>query len=415
MAQKGFVKNDTLLNEDYRVDDLLDFSPTISKFKQFLSNIDGHSLVGLVGDYGTGKSTMLYQIEKENSDNWMVFDAWAFPNRENLWEGFVLDFARKLSSGEFKKARNKIDGKSTEDLKSLVGVLSEGINLFLPGASVVKNFSSLFKSSPARRVFEFREMLYELIEKCNSDLFIVLEDADRAGYEGIVFLETVKQFITKELSNYKGHKITFIVPISIKNYKNSDYEESYKKTLDYKFDFEPDINFEKFVEDVFFQSQEDSEKYPYWKENLNSLCKFFIDNGQTIRSLKAILRDANHSYINQASIENFVPDTRILILIRMHDYLGDGYSMRALRSDVRQIQKLETGNKNYYGLFVIAINKNQAVSDVLINAESYNIPEIVFVKKHKHVLPVQWYDHFDRGINWLQLSDLYLKKSKTEI
>lgn len=414
MAQKGFSKNDSLLNEDYRVEDLLDFSPAISKFKQFLLNIDGHSLVGLVGDYGTGKSTMLYQIEKENPDNWIVFDAWAFPNRGDLWEGFVLDFARKLSSAEFKKARKKIDGTSADDIKSLVGILSEGINLFLPGAGVAKNFSSLFKSSPARRVFEFREMLHDLIKKCDSDLFIVLEDADRAGQEGIIFLETIKQFIAKELSNYKNHKIIFIVPIGRKNYEGPDYNASYRKILDYKFDFDPEINFEKFIEEVFIQSQDVAEKYPYWKENLNELCGFFINNGQTIRDLKMVLRDANHSYIAQKSIEDFTPDARITVLIKMHDFLGDTYSMQNLSRNVKRVQKLETGGKSFYWLFFVALLRNEAVVDVIKNAGGYKEPAIVFVKNPETFYPEQWQDHFDPK-NWIKLSDLYLKKSTTEI
>lgn len=414
--EDGFIKSSTLINEDYRVDDLLDFTGTIAKFQSFLSNIKSHSLVGLVGDYGTGKSTMLYQIEKQNPDNWIVFDAWAFPNRKDLWEGFVLDFAKKMSAKEFEKAREKIDGGSKKDFKSLINIVAEGANLFIPGAGIVKNFSSLFKSSPARRVFEFKEMFKDLIDRQAADLFIVIEDADRAGQEGIIFLETIKQFVIKELADYKKYKVTFIIPIGKKNYENLEYEASYRKTLDYKFDFDPEINFEKFIEAIFIDVGQ--EKFTYWKENLNQLCKFFIENGRTIRDLKAILRMANHSYIVQKSIEGFSPDARVTIMIEMHDFLKAGYKMTNLSRDVRKIQMLETNGIKFYGAFVAALSQNASVGDVIENINKYNanVPEIVFRKNHELSLPKKWHDLFsEEKINWMQLSDLYLSKSKTEI
>jgi hypothetical protein len=411
--ENGFVKNGDLLREDYQVDDLLDFSETILKFETFLSNIKGNSLVGVIGDYGTGKSTMLYQLEKQNPDSWVVFDAWAFPNRKDLWEGFVLDFAKKFDAKNFDKARKRIDGTTAEDAKSLTNVIAEGANLFFPGAAVLKNFSSLFKSSPARRVFEFREMLNVLIKKQKTDLFIVLEDADRAGQEGMVFLETIKQFIFKELASYTEHKVTFIVPIGRVNYEDPSFEASYCKTIDYSFYFEPEINFDKFSEEIF--SAQEQETNPYWKENLGQLCNFFISSGKTIRDLKAVLRMANHSYIRQSSIENFKPDARITILIEMHDHLKDGYSLGSLERNVKKIQMLTTGGKNFYGLFVLAVMNKWALGDVLKNAEGYNIPSIVFSSNYKLPIPGEWYDHFEKKNNWVKISDLYLRKSKTEV
>lgn len=410
--ENGFVKNINLLKEDYQVDDLLDFSEIILKFDTFLSNIKGHSLVGVIGDYGTGKSTMLYQLEKQNPDNWIVFDAWAFPNRKDLWEGFVFDFAKKFAGKDFDKARKKIDGTSADDAKSLINIIAEGANLFIPGAGIIKNFSSLFKSSPARRVFEFREMLHGLIKKQSNDLFVVLEDVDRAGQEGMVFLETIKQFISKELADHKEYKVTFVIPIGKNNYEDSRYEASYCKTLDYIFNFESEINFSKFVERIFADLGQEGD--PYWNENLNYLCKFFIESGKTVRDLKAILRMANHSYIRQSAIENFTPDARVTILIEMHDQLKGGYTMSSLERDVRRVQKLMAGNQKFYGLFIVALLKRAAMEDVVKNSENYKIPDIIFVKNHEISYPKQWHDRSGRN-NWVMISDLYLKKSTTEV
>lgn len=411
--QNGFVKNHDLLNEDYRVEDLLDFSSMISLFTGMLSRVKRHSIIGVVGGYGTGKSTMLYQLEKNDQNNWFVFDAWAFPNRKDLWEGFVLDFAKKISPKEFSLARKKIDGTQSDDLKSLNGIVAEGANLFLPGANIVKNFSSLFKSSPARRVFEFREMFLRLIEKHNADLFVVLEDVDRAGHEGMVFLETLKQFIAKELSVYTKHKVIFIVPVGTKNYEMPEYLDSYRKTLDYKFDFEPDVNFERFVNEVFIDVSDRFKSQSNWKDHLIQLCRFFVGTGKTIRDLKAVLRSANQSYLNQESIDNFTPDPRITILIEMHDFLKGRYSMNSLKNDVRQIQMIVRNGERFYGQFMLALQRDAKFVSVK-DISGHGIPEIVFTKNYNFSFPESWKDSYDPR-NWFRLSDRYLKKSITEV
>ena len=411
MQQKGFIKNLRLLDEDYRVDDCLDFTETINDFTNYLSNIHSHALIGVIGEYGSGKSTMLYQLEKENLKNWLVFDAWSFPDRKDLWEGFVLDFARTLTPNEFKKARKRIDGQSTEDIKSLLEVLAEGVNFFLPGAEVMKNFSTLFKSSPARRVFEFKEILKELVIKCNSDIFIVLEDADRAGKEGIIFLETVKQFISKDLKDYTDNKVIFIVPIATDNY-SGNYKESYRKSLDYTYQFNPKIDFTNFIEELFIFPEEQILNSVI-KSDLNEIFKFFIYNGFTIRDLKHLLRNANQFFIKISNIENFHPDIRVTILLEMHEYFGDGYTMHSLPRDVRKIQMLRA-SKGFFSSAFIALTEKVNIVDVLKNSESYRRQDIVFVKNHNTVLPERWYGHTEPQ-NWLKVSDLYLRNSTTEV
>jgi ABC-type phosphate/phosphonate transport system ATPase subunit len=44
---------------------LLDFSKTIKIFSKKLDSIKESSIVGLIGKYGSGKSTMLHQIKNK--------------------------------------------------------------------------------------------------------------------------------------------------------------------------------------------------------------------------------------------------------------------------------------------------------------------------------------------------------------
>ncbi len=401
--ESGFVRDIDLLNETCQADDLLDFSASISDFKKYLSRIHKHSLVGLIGNFGSGKSTMLYQLEKESPKQWFVFDAWAFPDRKDLWEGFVLDFARNVSMKEFSKARKRIDGKSLDDAKSLIGVLAEGINLFLPGAGIVKNFSALFKSSSARRTFEFREMFRELVDRCDGDLCIVLEDIDRSGKEGAVFLETLKQFIEHDLEGFSEHKIIFVVPMGTENY-DGICAGSYRKSLDYTYQFKPKVNFEGFIDAVFLEETIATNK-EHWKEQMNKLFQFYISK-KTIRDLKKLLREANQSFLSMRDIENFLPDPRVVVMMEMFYSEGNRMSHIQRRNDVRTISALEA-RENIYAMICLAIFNNGEVQGIT----GGNMPEIVFEQNHNLVIPKEWRDMFDEEHrSRLQLSALYLRE-----
>ena len=148
---KGFIKNYDLIQEVCQVEDLLDFSETVSSFSKKLDSIERSSIIGLVGPFGSGKSTMLYQLqcERKDSDIWINFDAWKYPDRKDLWEGFVLDFAEQI--GSKKKILGKVEGK---DVKSkaidVVSNLGKGLSMWLPNVAGVLE---VFKTLPAKRVF----------------------------------------------------------------------------------------------------------------------------------------------------------------------------------------------------------------------------------------------------------------------
>jgi energy-coupling factor transporter ATP-binding protein EcfA2 len=108
----GFIKNYDLIQETSHVDDLLDFSKSVSAFSKRLESIGRPAIIGLVGRFGSGKSTMLYQINRlrEQEETWVNFDAWKYPERKDLWEGFVLDLACHL--GMRKKVIGRIEARS---------------------------------------------------------------------------------------------------------------------------------------------------------------------------------------------------------------------------------------------------------------------------------------------------------------
>ncbi|MCK5466063.1 hypothetical protein KAI56_01010 [Candidatus Parcubacteria bacterium] len=320
--KNSFIKDNKLLMETPKVRDLFDLEEQINSFSSLLDSIDKSGSFGFVGGFGTGKSTLIEnvkqkRIEKKKNEVWVEFDAWKFPDRKDLWEGFVLEFARQINKEVFEEAYKEIDGKSKDDMKALINVVSKGANMFLPGAGIIKNFSNFFKTSPARRVFEIQEILEKIIKKQKKDIFIIIEDIDRSGDSGIFFLETLKQFFDNIDS---GNKLVAIVPIA--NDKFETEKDSFLKCLNFieYFNFS-NIKLDNFVEEIF-------EKEFIQDPNKKSQVVSFLEttfgeyNDMTPRLLKFILRKANFNFKRQVDDE-LEPDFRTTIIFEFSKYLKE--------------------------------------------------------------------------------------------
>ena len=314
----GFIENVEILREDSRKLDLLDYSETIKHFSNFLDSIiHGSSIIAFIGEFGSGKSTLLYNVQKQREsdrEKWIVFDAWKFPERKDLWEGFVLEFTRQLCPVKYDKTKKTIDGKQYEDKKTLLGVLAA-----IPGLSVIKNLEHFFQTSPARRVFDIQEILTDIIKKeDDKEFYVVIEDIDRSGDYGIYFLETMKQFVSNLDSK---NKLTVLVPMSNKKYE--DGRDSFLKCIDYfeYFNYKnPNLN--KFVNTTFRQ---DYIKNRTQKNQLISFLEtlFTYESTMTPRLLMSILRKANNNFTRQEK-DGLQPDFRVSILFEASKHFKDG-------------------------------------------------------------------------------------------
>jgi GTPase SAR1 family protein len=333
VTEGSIIRNEELLEENHKTEDLLDFSFIIENFKAFLKEIKKNSIIGLIGKFGSGKSTMLYQIYKdldaESDDKWIIFDAWKYPERNNLWEGFVLDFADQV--GKKKEAQRKIDGKQVKSAILDIGTdLLSRLSDNMPDLNFLDKFGEFFKKSPATRIFEIQIILKEMISKLDKDVFIIVEDIDRSSDKGIFFLETLRDFIKE---NKFDHKIIVIVPIGDKQYLEVDEaRDSYLKILDYTFNFNPGyIDFKNFIDNIFIQNLCTKcqiggirEEKSIFIEQLNYLFRKVLRKKDTsIRELKHVLRLTNIEYSNLTEVERSLIDIRILILIKICNYVKD--------------------------------------------------------------------------------------------
>lgn len=284
----GLLKDIHSLNETHETLDLFDFSGELIRLEQLIRNIKSSSILALLGEYGTGKSTLIHQLKlKHSSENGKLeviyFDAWKYPDRERLWENFLFDLSLEISG----KRKEKNERKKTLGFFDRVS-LSFGI----------KGFAEIGLSQnrvPQNRLYEIQEEVAKQLRGRTKRLITVIEDIDRSGDNGKYFLETLKWFVDK----YSIDNTLFIIPMSKTEFKKEENYRSYEKSIEYKFEFSGvPSKFNTFLETIF------ATKFTKEKESVDLISSFlhsyYFSNREqtTIRTLKRILREANNCYIN---------------------------------------------------------------------------------------------------------------------
>lgn len=333
----SFLKDRKLVEEGYKVEDLLDFSSEINRLDSSMKEMELSSVVGYVGRFGSGKSTVIYQLQKryeaDKDTKWFEFDAWKYPERRELWEGFALDIADQL--GSRKRIQKSVDGKETKSAlvdtatdvigagMEMVGGIAESASGALGKAAeklqIADKIVGIFKKSPAKRVFQIQELLEGMLSSLKEKrICIVIEDIDRSGDAGQYFLETLRQFIK---NNCGDKEIIIIVPIGTEVYSSPAHSASYHKTLDYTLFFEPrGIDYSNYIDAVFdqtafpesFQKNRNVTDKSLWNEHLKDWFRLATSNKLTIREMKSIIRSADLAYSNLVQL-SFEPDPRVVL------------------------------------------------------------------------------------------------------
>jgi hypothetical protein len=352
-----FINDPSMLDESISEVDYFDLTEYTKSFSQKLDKLNSSSMIGVIADYGKGKSTFIKQVEnyrKNSEETWLEFEAWKTPGRKDLWETFVIDLARQIDKEAFNSVIKQLNGTDKEDRKLGINTIVDITKFMTAGVinlDFLNNLNYFINTSPARRVFEIQEILKNVINHFQGEkLFIVVEDVDRSGENGIYFIETLKQFI-REVGPELGKKLFIILPISETSFLR--FEESYLKCLDVVefFDY-PEKNyvdfFKKLIKEEFI-----SEKIA------KDISDFFIllsreNKETTMRKIKLILRKAQISY-KILFEEGYNPDWRVCVVIEASRYFRNSRGESKLNEYIR-VGNIEKAS--CYGLFLYSISKH---------------------------------------------------------
>lgn len=277
------------LREDVRRNDYMKRGDHIANYKIKLESIRFSWIIWLVWPFGCGKTTFVNQL-KDETDRRISFEARKYPERQSLWENFILEVATQIGEKDFQQIKKIIDGKQYNDVRTLFSILNHiPIIKEIWWQAVSEWINHFFASTPLTRIYQFQNLLENIfMEKIQvyDTIFIVIEDIDRSWDNWVYFLETLNFFL-KKLELPEGKKILAIATIGSKEFLEN--KDSYLKALDHihnfpvkKFDF-------KTIVQHFVDSRVG---YNPVIERFNYLWERFKDQF-TIRDVKHILREVN--------------------------------------------------------------------------------------------------------------------------
>ena len=367
MFKNWFIKNKKLLEENSRLENLIDLSTEIERFSTKIDHIEFSSIFWFIGKFWSWKSNFLNQIKAKYTDDskWFDFDAWKYPERWNLWESFILEIARQLDIKTFDETIKQIDWTQNDDKKTLLNIVWD----IIPLLSVIKNFNHFFNTSPAKRTFEIQNILTELFEKIEEkDIYIIVEDIDRSWDNWVYFLETLNYFI-KNINLKNNKKIIVIVPIWKEKYDEEKVKLSYSKCLDYNHNFSlKDVKLEKFVEDLFEDEILKNHNHKWQITSLLELIFIKYSDQIIMRSLKTILRNANQNYIALVKKHWKLVDFRLSIVFEFLKNIKID-NQNKLRNIQNWTSTIEFNWNDLFSFFIWVIISNVDCQNLITNTE----------------------------------------------
>lgn len=396
----GFIKEELLLEEQHRVPDHLNFSHEVGRLSSLISKITQSSMLAYIGKFGSGKSTVLYQLEKHllevGNTFFFEFDAWKYPERKDLWEGFIIDIAEQL--GRRNGITKKIDSSASVSQK-VGGIIFDGMTVALAGVnlSISKVFNSLFKDKPITRVFELQDLLTKMLSSIEGkDIYIVVEDIDRSGDNGIFFLETLRQFIK---NNLYDKTIIVLTPIGTEMYSLTEQKQAYQKVFDYTLHLDTKgVSYEQFIDAFFDEKAFDSNTL--WRQHLIDWFNIVKAHNYTPREIKGVIRSANLAYKHLIE-KGFTVDVR-LILCFAYLYTHTENAHQRYITKVNVERKI-VQNTPMHNLF-IAIANNKSLEQTI---KSYHLLPIDLISENGFPIP-RLNERFVANEQTYFLSDYYL-------
>ena len=209
--------------------DRLDLLPYAEALAEYIETTDTPMTVGLQGDWGSGKTSMLNMLRgnEENPSSGLLnskkcliinFETWSyaqFNDRKSLPMACLFALTEKLGEaikakgldgeevqGAFEKARGKLSAVLKKSLENArVGVMGISIPV---GEAFKEEASSLSPDDPSKQMLEFRSNFSELVDvwvksdkqKDSKRVVICIDDLDRIQpIVALELLESIKNFL----------------------------------------------------------------------------------------------------------------------------------------------------------------------------------------------------------------------------
>lgn len=398
---KWVIKDYDLLDENSRDIDLLNTEEHAKEYNAKLLEIKKSWIIGFIGDFWIWKSHFINQVKMFNqwSDEmnsfWFEFNAWKYPNRDDLRQNFILEFW--IATGELEKIMSKIEKQGWKNKAKLLDVISK---IPIPGIAILKEFDYFIDTDPLKNIREYQALFANLInERSENIVYIVIEDIDRSWDKGIFFLETLNNFLKTSSLN---KKVIVITPVWSEIFHNTKSRISFMKAFDY-FHMFPEIkyNFSNFVKKVF---KEEYHKKIIW-EFLEKISKH--KSNFNIRIIKQCIREADLKFIQMKKTLPYIQFEIILMVELSHFFTEKIWETDHSLFNLYKNWSFVT--KEIFIAFLISFidNKNSIYTDwkELIWLPS-NIEEIYFFNMTNESIK---YVHIQREMYYLAINNIYLE------
>ena len=185
-------------------------------FKQNVLNINNSSIIGLYGDFGTGKSSLLYLL-KEDEDikedyEFIIFDAWEHEKRGTIEKPLLLELAN--ATGDFPKYK-----KEVLKILTVIGLSATEIlfrNLLKIGIKNIKDIFGIvekdeFNDEAEKASKKYRETIEEILKKEGKEcLIIAIDNLDRCMPDNVMsIIYSTYIFFASD-----GNRVKFILSAS---------------------------------------------------------------------------------------------------------------------------------------------------------------------------------------------------------
>ena len=407
------AEEQTVIIKEEPIDDLsndiLDFETTISNLLNFITNCrnDKSFVIGLVGEWGTGKTSILNIVEKRLSENKKTnnieiikISTWQYENVESiLIEVYnkltkIINYKTKII--DFKKIINKyknitIKYIGIEQPPLLIDIFKEDIDSF----------------------YDIKQEISSILEKIDKEIIIIFDDLDRIStkqlktilsiIDNIISFNRIKiilcydeKIIEEILKNSKSYDIKYIdkvvnAKIRIPSIDRYSFKTSVKSAI---------YNYLKINRIVF-------NKNNYYLDSIIDIISSDLNN---TRDLIRFLNSLTLNLETQKKYQLFLPD-----FIGM-EYIK--YSNEKLYKNIYNNISIFTNNnktnsENRKNIFLDS-NATKFQKD-LINSDLFNEYHKFNPKKDKMCISVDYFYAFfgNKSTKYSAMNDIVMKFIKT--